>query len=123
MKLFMMSALILCVGMAVADGQKSPPIACNMKAISAAQRPHYDDLMKKLRGSIRGRTELADGFAYGLDPKGITLQELGDWMTMERLCCPFLTFNLEVKNDGATQLSMRGPEGTKLVLKEDFSAK
>ena len=123
MKRFIMNTFLLCVGMAVSDGQKPPLIACNMNAISKAQRPHYDELMKRLRRSIQDRTELADGFTYKLDPNGIALQQIGDWMALERLCCPFLTFNLEVKNDGMTQLSMRGPEGTKLVLKEDFPAK
>jgi hypothetical protein len=108
--------------MCIAADSKSPLIACNMAAISSAQRSRYDVLMKRLRASIQGRREIADGYTFKMDPKGITMAELGEWITLERLCCSFLTFNVEVKNAGATQLSMRGPEGTKAVLAEDFPA-
>ncbi len=102
---------------------KPQVIACNMAAISSAQRPRYDDLVKRLRGSIQGRREIADGYTFRLDPNRISMAELGEWIALERLCCSFLTFNVEVKSDGATQLSMRGPEGTKAVLAEDFPEK
>ena len=116
---------VLCVslvfaGISLASDSKPPLIACNMAAISSAQRPRYDSLMKRLRGAIQNRREIADGYTFKLDPKGITMAELGEWITLERLCCSFLTFNVEVKNDGATQLSMTGPEGTKGVLAEDL---
>jgi hypothetical protein len=65
--------------------------------------------MKRLRGSIQGRREIADGYTFKLDPKGMTMVELGEWITMEGQCCSFLTFNVKVKNDGAAQLSMCGP--------------
>jgi hypothetical protein len=105
-----------------ADG-KPPLIACNMAAISSTERPRYNDLTKRLLGSIQNRREIADGYTFKLDPKGIGLSELGEWITLERLCCSFMTFQVEVKNDGATQLTMRGPEGTKTVIAEDFPDK
>jgi hypothetical protein len=116
-----LGAALACTGMCLAADSKPQVIACNMAAISSAQRPRYNDLMKLLRGSIQNRREVADGYAFKLDPKGITMAELGEWIALERLCCSFLTFNVEVKNDGATQLSMRGPDGTKAVLAEDFA--
>jgi hypothetical protein len=114
---------LVCAGMSFAADNKTPLIACNMAAVSSSQRPRYNALMKRLRGSIQGRREIADGYTFELDPKGITMAELGEWITLERLCCSFLTFGLELKNDGATQLSMRGPEGTKTILAEDFPEK
>jgi hypothetical protein len=97
-------------------------LACDPDAISVTQRPRYNELMKRLHASIQNRSEVSDGYTFKLDPKGITLAELGEWITLERLCCSFLIFNLEVNNDGGTQLSMRGPEGTRAVLAEDFPA-
>ena len=63
-----------------------------MAAISSVQRPRYNDLMKRLRGSIQSRREIADGYTLKLDPKGITMAELGEWITLERLCCSFSDF-------------------------------
>ena len=110
---------LVCAG-ACAAADNSAPLACNMKAISAAERPRYNDLMKRLRIAAQDRSELSDGYAYKLDTKKITLPEVAEWITMERLCCPFLTFQLDVKGDGTSQLTMRGPEGAKAILREEF---
>ena len=65
---------LVCVGVcAAAEGDA--PLACNIKAISAAQRPRYNDLVKRLRIAVMNRSELSDGYAYKLDTKEITLPE------------------------------------------------
>jgi hypothetical protein len=35
-----------------------------------------------------------NGYAFKLDAKAVTLTETAEWITMERLCCPFLTLQL-----------------------------
>jgi hypothetical protein len=110
---------LLCAGVCAA-AEDSAPLACNLNAISTAQRPRYNHLVKRLRIAVHGRSELLDGFAYKLDTTKIALPEVAEWITMERLCCPFLTFQLDVKGDGASQLTMRGREGTKAILREEF---
>jgi hypothetical protein len=116
---------LFCIGIcSAADGGTSPPLACNMRAISAADRPRYNDLMKRLRSAVRNRSELTDGYVYKLDSKPMALAEVAEWITMERLCCPFLTFQLDVKGlDGTAQLTLRGPVGTKAILQEEFPQK
>lgn len=99
------------------------PLACNIKAIHTADRPRYADLMKRLRASVLTQTEAVDGYRYGLDTKTITLPEVAEWITLERLCCPFLTFQLDVKSNGESQLTLRGPEGVKAILAEEFPTK
>jgi hypothetical protein len=109
---------LLCVSVCAtaADG----PLACNLKAISAADRPRYADLMKRLRTAVGNRSELSDGYTYAVDTKRATLAEVAEWITMERLCCPFLTFRLDVKPTGESRLTLRGPEGVKAILQEEF---
>ena len=99
------------------------PLACNLKAISAAERPRYNDLIKRLRIAVQDPTELPDGYTYKLDTKKITPPEVAEWIAMERLCCPFLTFQLDVKGNGDSELTMRGPEGAKAILREEFPKK
>ena len=79
--------------------------------------------MQQLRRAVCSRTDLPNGYGYGFDTTQITLPEIADWITMERLCCPFLAFQPDVTQDGMTRLSMRGPNGTKAVLDEEFPTK
>ena len=108
---------LVCVGVCAAA---DVPLACNLKAISTSERPRYNDLVKRLRVAVQDRNELTDGYAYKLDTKKISLPEVAEWITMERLCCPFLTFQLDVKGSGDSQLTLRGPAGAKAILREEF---
>ena len=99
----------------------SSVLACNLQAISAAQRPRYNDLVSRLRSAMRDRRELPDGYTYSLDSAIITEPELSEWIGMERLCCPFLMFQLEVAGE-VSRLTMRGPDGAKAILREEFPA-
>jgi hypothetical protein len=98
----------------------SPVLACNIKAISVAESPRYNALISRLRSAMRDRRELPDGYRYTLDSETISLPEIAEWITMERLCCPFLSFQLEVVG-GDTRLGMRGPDGAKAILEVEFS--
>jgi hypothetical protein len=113
---------LVCVGICTA-AEGNLPLACNIKAIRAAERPRYNDLVKALRIALADRSELSNGYAYHLDTRNITLLEVAEWITMERLCCPFLTFQFDVKSNGDSQLTMRGPVGVKAILSEEFPGK
>jgi hypothetical protein len=106
---------------AVAHGTTPPAIACNTTAIRAADRPRYNDLMKRLRLAIRDQTEARDGYTFRLDGKSLSLPELADWISMELLCCPSLTFQLSASgNQSDWTLTLTGPEGVKALLQTEF---
>lgn len=105
---------------AAAGSEEHPVLACNLKAISAAMRPRYNDLIKQVRIALSDRAELPDGYSFKLDNDKVTLPEVAEWITMERLCCPFLTFNLEVSGQGKARLILRGPVAAKAILHEEF---
>ena len=95
-------------------------LACNIQAISGAQRPRYNDLVSRLRAAMRDRKELPDGYSYSLDSVKITLPEVSEWISLERLCCcPFLMFQLEGASE-VSRLTMRGPDGVKAILQQEF---
>jgi len=95
--------------------------ACNLKAISAAERPRYNELVKRVRDAMRDRTETSNGYAFKLDSKRITLLEAAEWIGMERLCCPFLTLQLSAAgNQAHWVLTLTGPEGVKPLLDAEF---
>ncbi len=113
---------LLCACMNAAQHNPAPAIACHPKAIGAAERVHYNDLMKRLRAAVRNRSELTNGYAYELG-NAITLPEVAEWMSLERLCCPFLTFRLSAAgNESGWLLSLTGPSGVKSLLQTEFPA-
>lgn len=97
----------------------SSALACNLQAISAVERPRYDDLVGRLRGAVGDRGELPDGYSYTLDSAKIAPQEVSEWIELERMCCPFLIFQLEAAG-AVSRLTMRGPEGVKALLQAEF---
>jgi hypothetical protein len=100
-------------------GMASSVLACDLQAISPVERPRYGDLVARLCAAMRDRRELPDGYSYSLDAAKITSPEISEWIAMERLCCPFLIFQLEREGE-ASRLTMRGPEGVKTVLQLEF---
>jgi hypothetical protein len=114
--------LCVCVGAAAQKGT-SAVLACNLKAIRAADRPRYRELVKRVREAVRDRTEMSDGYAFQLDSKKVTLPDVAEWMSMERLCCPFLTLQLSATgNQSHWTLTLTGPEGVKTLLDAEFPA-
>jgi hypothetical protein len=114
------SLLCVCVG-AAAKKDASTVFACNLKAISAAERPRYNKLVKRVREAVRDRTEMSNGYAFKLDSKTITLPEAAEWISMERLCCPFLTLQLSAAgNQAHWVLTLTGPEGVKPLIEAEF---
>ncbi len=116
---------LLCMGVCTAAQHGAPaPFACNLKAISAADRPRYSDLTKRLRAAVRARSELRDGYSFKLNTKGVSLPEVAEWIGLERLCCPFLTFQLSASgNDPHWFLNLTGPDGVKPLLEAEFPAR
>src|SRR5206468_3835198 len=115
--------LLLCAASFVfaAQTEAVPALACNLKAISPTQRPRYNTLVKRLRTAVRGYRELPLGYALTLDGKSMSLVETAEWMSMERLCCPFLTMELSSSGHQADwQLTLTGPPGTKDFLQAEF---
>ena len=95
------------------------PIACDLTAISLADRPRYNQLMQRLRAAIRRRDERADGYVFELDGAVLCLAEVTEWVSMERLCCPFLFFQI---SDSGDSLQLTGPPGVKPIIAAAFAA-
>jgi hypothetical protein len=101
----------------------SPPITCNLRAIRDEDRPFYESLSRQLRAAITDSRELPDGYSIGLCHKSISIVETTQWIALERLCCPFLSFQIEASGESYLRLTMRGPAGTKAILRGEFIEK
>ena len=100
---------------------KESPFACNVAGISAERRPRYMALARKLVSAKQEVRELADGYAFRFSVEASTIQELAEFITYERLCCPFFDLEIVVEREGGpVWLRLRGREGVKEFIRVEF---
>src|SRR5262245_2474297 len=106
------------------NGANESPIACNLNALDREQRLRHQSLTAQLRSAAQETRELADGYSFRLPSDEATIQRIAEWITLERRCCPFIAFGLEVGREGGPLwLSLTGREGVKPFLKIELGAK
>ena len=98
---------------------KRPALACDLGAVTGAQRAPHRDLGEALRGEIREILELPDGFTFRLPPEAWSTA--AEFVLLEKLCCPFVRFQLEMSEDGGPlRLTLTGREGVKEFLRVEL---
>ena len=103
---------------------RESPFACNVSGISAEQRPRYMALAKKLESTKQAVRELPDGYAIRFSVESSTIQDLAEFISYERLCCPFFDLELVVEREGGPAwLRLRGREGVKEFIRSEFGIK
>ena len=101
--------------------RQESPIACVMAALDEEQRRRRAELEAGLGARIEEVRELADGYAARLPSDARTLVEVAEFVTYERLCCPFLDFGIRVEREGGPLwLTLTGREGVKEFVREEF---
>ena len=96
------------------------PLACDMTAIPAEQRPVHLAQSRELFSQIEETRELPDGYEFRFTDEPNVLQRLADFVSLEKLCCPFLNFAIEIEAEsGRIWLRLTGREGVKEFIKEE----
>ena len=93
--------------------------ACNLSALDKEQRLRYSVLSKQLFSSKQEIKELPDGFAVGFSANPQTIKDAAEFITYERLCCPFLNFELAIVGENL-ELRLKGAKGVKEFLKAEL---
>lgn len=97
------------------------PIACDMTALNSAQRERQQALMKSFHAFVQETQETNDGYAFRLAADTETILLAAEFITIERLCCPFFNFALEVgPPDDPLWLRISGREGVKEFIKMEL---
>ena len=100
---------------------KESPFACDVAGICAEQRPRYMALARKLVSTKQEVRELEDGYAFRFSVEASTVQDLAEFITYERLCCPFFDLEMAVEREGGPAwLRLRGREGVKEFIRTEF---
>jgi hypothetical protein len=95
------------------------PISCSLHAFDAEQETRYRALKQTLRATMQEVREMENGFAFVFPADASVCLAAMEFATLERLCCPFLTFQLELSpKSGPLTLVLSGPPGAKEILAE-----
>jgi hypothetical protein len=97
------------------------PFACNMEAIKPDQRQQHIAMARQLFHAVRSIRELPNGYAFHLPDKPDTLRLLTEFISLERLCCPFFGFTIEIEPEGGSVwLQLTGREGVKPFIRAEI---
>jgi len=102
---------------------KESPFACDMTAIAPHQRDPHIATIKTLFNAVISVDELANGYQFELPNQTEILGLSAEFISLERLCCPFFGFTLDVEPEGGKlRLSLTGREGVKPFILEEIGA-
>ena len=97
------------------------PLACNMDVFTPAQRENHIRATLELIRALKGVEELENGYQFLFPSETEFITKIAEFISNERLCCPFLEFSLNVSsNSEPISLSLTGPEGTQEFLRAEF---
>ena len=95
--------------------------SCNLSALDQEQRKRHNILAQDLFAKHLEIKELPDGYGFRFPNNHLLFTALSEWITLEQLCCPFLTFALELQRDqGPIWLKATGEEGVKNFLRTEL---
>jgi hypothetical protein len=97
------------------------PFVCNLSALDREQRKRHNALGEDLFSKRLEIRELADGYGLRFPNNRVLFTALAEWITLEQLCCPFLTLSLELQRDqGPIWLKASGKDGVKDFLRSEL---
>lgn len=100
------------------------PIICNMNVFTPLERENHIRTTIQLFQSVQNIHEIKNGYEFIFSNPGgsAILTRMAEFISNERLCCPFLKFMVTIETDPQPiSLVLTGPEGTQEFLRAEFS--
>ena len=98
------------------------PLVCNMDVFTPTQREAHILVTTQLAQEVRSVDEIENGYTFAFLPETVSISKIVEFISNERLCCPFLEFTLRIRpGDAPIFLSLAGPLGTQEFLRAEFS--
>ena len=104
--------------------QNETVIACDPSALTPYQQERWvKEIVPKLYSAVQEIQELPNGWAWRLPSTPEILLLLAEDLNMERVCCPFVHYTLEIgPNRAPFWLRWTGDEGVKEFLRMGFES-
>ena len=97
------------------------PIACNLNALNDTEQERRAKLAARLQSSVREVVPLPNGYLFRLSFTDQTLLDVAEFISFERRCCPFLSFQISLNgSDEAVTVQLTGRDGVKEFLAAEF---
>ncbi len=89
------------------------PIICIPEALTAKQHQRLSELHEMLPQIVSSITPIDDGYTLHLH-EDVAIMLLVEYVQLEHLCCPFLSFSLRVNaGEKSIKLDISGGDGVK----------
>jgi len=112
-------ALLIVAAVPAGSADAKTPYACNMAALTNKERATHQKASQRLFEYVQQRKELANGYAFRLPPEALVTT--AQWVSLERKCCPFFAFEMELARDrGPLWLRVTGSDGIKTFIRAEF---
>lgn len=93
------------------------PIACRLDRLTETERARERLLLQFIREATLETRELPMGYALGLPNDSAVLLQIAEFISLERLCCPFFHFEVQIEPEaGPVWFRLTGREGVKQFL-------
>jgi hypothetical protein len=92
-----------------------------MGVLTPAQRESHIQTTTELIQSVQSVQEVENGYEFTFPNESELILKIAEFISNERLCCPFLKFSLDVFSDiEPVTLTLTGPIGTREFLRAEF---
>ncbi len=92
-----------------------------MDVFTSAQREAHIQTTTELIQAVQSVQEVGNGYEFRFPNETEFISKIAEFISNERLCCPFLKFTLNVfSNNEPVSLSLTGPIGTQEFLRAEF---
>jgi len=103
---------------------KELPVSCCHTVFTKEQRIAYKNVWEELETRRQNINELENGYQYQFSGDADTLRLIYEWISLERKCCPFLTFSVIASNENEPiLLQLTGSKEAKAFLRSDLQDK
>ncbi len=97
------------------------PLVCNMAVLTPAQRESHIRTSTGLIDALQGVQGVENGYELLFPNETKFITQIAEFISNERLCCPFLDFTLKVASDREpVSFTLTGPVGTQEFLRAEF---
>lgn len=104
------------------EAKSESPIVCNMTALSLEEREMHMATSRELFSNVQTIQELPSGYEFRLGDEPSSIVQAAEFISLEKLCCPFLNFAMEVQPEGGpVWLRLTGREVVKDFIREEVS--
>jgi hypothetical protein len=105
----------------LSPAESAAALACTPDAIPAPLLQRWMQTGTQVYAAIEEVQELVDGYACRLPSDAKTLGMVAEYIGLDRLCCPFIRWTLEIEPDGGPLwLGIKGGEDVKALIRESF---